>query len=388
MPGPTTVDEGRPIRMLVLSPFPEEAAGTRFRITHYIPYLQAHGFEVTVDSFFTPSFFRFLYARGRYLRKALRFAGLAARRVLTAARAARYDLIFIYREAFPVGPPLIERYLASRGAPIVLDFDDAIFLPNASQANRFVASLKYVRKVATLVRLSTRVIVGNDYLARYARAHNTEVSTIPTCVDTTRFMPRSTPRAAGPLVVGWIGSPTTTPYLEALGGVLREVASRHPFVLRVSGAAGEIAFDGVDVRREAWSLDREIELFNTCDIGVYPLTDDEWSQGKCGFKAIQFMACGVPVVAAAVGVNREIIQDGVNGFLASTNDEWIEKIGRLLAEPDLRARFGAAGRRTIEERYSLAVNAPKLVATFREVLERSRVRSAAPRPASPVERHT
>jgi glycosyltransferase involved in cell wall biosynthesis len=189
---------------------------------------------------------------------------------------------------------------------------------------------------------------------------------IPTCVDTTRFVPRSSPRPEGPLVIGWIGSPTTTQYLATLAGVLRQVAARHPFVLRVSGAAGPIEFDGVDVRRVPWSLDREVELFNTCDIGVYPLTDDDWAQGKCGFKAIQFMASGVPVVASAVGVNREIIQDGVNGFLAAGPEEWVEKLQRLLVDPQLRARFAEAGRRTVDERYSLRVHAPRFAATLRD----------------------
>jgi glycosyltransferase involved in cell wall biosynthesis len=126
---------------------------------------------------------------------------------------------------------------------------------------------------------------------------------------------------------------------------------------------------GLAIDNAAWSLDREVELFNTCDVGVYPLADDEWSKGKCGFKAIEFMACGVPVVAAAVGVNKEIVQDGVNGFLAATPAEWIDKLGRLLADPDLRRRFAVAGRRTVEERYSLVVNAPKLAATLRSVAD-------------------
>ena len=354
-----------PIRLLVLSPFPIQAAGTRFRISHYIPYLQANGFDVSVDAFFTPSFFQFLYRKGQYVRKALRFAGLAMRRLAAVTGAAQYDVIFIYREAFPVGPPVVERYLATRGPAIVLDFDDAIFLPNASDANRFAASLKYARKVSTLVRLSNRVIVGNEYLARYARAHNDAVTTIPTCVDTTRFVPRQGPRPPGPLVVGWTGSPTTTQYLTALGGVLRAVHARQPFVVQVSGTEGPLGFEGLEVRELPWSLDREVELFNTCDVGVYPLTDDEWAQGKCGFKAIQFMACGVPVVASAVGANLDIIQDGVNGFLASTHDEWVEKLERLLVDPELRARFAAAGRRTVEERYSLRVNAPRFAETLR-----------------------
>ena len=135
--------------------------------------------------------------------------------------------------------------------------------------------------------------------------------------------------------------------------------------MRVSGAAGALAFEGVDIREDPWSLAREVELFNTCDIGVYPLTDDQWSRGKCGFKAIQFMACGVPVVASRVGVNEEIIQDGVNGFLATTPAEWVEKLGRLLTDGDLRARFAEAGRRTVEARYSLRVHAPVFAKTLR-----------------------
>jgi glycosyltransferase involved in cell wall biosynthesis len=351
--------------MLVLSPFPEQAAGTRFRISHYVPYLEANGFEVTVDAFFTSSFFRLLYEKRQYLEKALRFGGLALRRLAAVAGAGRYDLVFIYREAFPVGPPFVERYLASRGSRIVLDFDDAIYLSNTSEANRFAASLKYVRKVSTLVRLSTRVIVGNAYLAQYALRHNLAVTVIPTCVDTTRFVPRTDARPPGPITVGWIGSPTTTPYLAQLTSVLQTVAARSPFALRVSGAAEPFHMAGVETRIEPWSLTREVELFNTCDIGVYPLTDDEWARGKCGFKAIQFMACGVPVVASPVGVNQEIIQDGVNGFLAATPDEWVRKLGRLIAEPALRAQFAAAGRRTVEERYSLRVHAPHFAETLR-----------------------
>jgi glycosyltransferase involved in cell wall biosynthesis len=360
-------------RVLALSPIPEEGAGCRFRISQFIPYLESAGYEVTVSPFFTPEFFRLVYRPGHYWKKIAAFAGLSLGRLRSLRGISQYDLVLIYREAFPIGPPLVERWLARPGKPpIVYDFDDAVFLPNVSDANRFIVSLKWARKVPAILRLSTRVIAGNDYLAAFARVHNPAVVTIPTCVDTDRFVPRADPRGSGPLVVGWIGSPTTATYLSMLASVFSRVHADTPFEVKVSGAGSELAFEGVPVKNVPWSLAEEVSLFNTCDIGVYPLTDDEWSKGKCGFKAIQFMACGVPVVASAVGVNREIIDDGVNGFLASTPAEWEVKLRRLLTDAALRARFAAAGRRTVEERYSLRVCAPRLAAALEEALAASR----------------
>ena len=221
-----------------------------------------------------------------------------------------------------------------------------------------------------IIRSADHVIAGNDYLASYAERYNRSVTTIPTCVDTDRFVPRADgARTATPPVIGWIGSPTTAIYIADLAPVLRRVAETDAFVARISGAGAPIEMPGVRMENARWSLDDEVRLFNTCDIGVYPLTDDEWSRGKCGFKAIQFMACGVPVVASAVGVNREIIQDGVNGFLASGEAEWVDKIRRLLNDATLRRRMAEAGRRTVERSYSLHVHAPALASTLRNVVD-------------------
>ena len=362
-----------PIRVLALSPIPEEGAGCRFRIAQFIPYLRSVGIEVTLRSLFTADFFNLVYRRGQYARKASGFARLALKHLASLRDLSRFDAVFLYREMLPIGPAIIERLLALRGRPpIVFDFDDAIFLPSVSEANRPIAALKQPQKVATIIRHSDRVIAGNEYLAAYARRFNDAVTVIPTVVDTAKFVPRAAPDNGVPRstpVVGWIGSPTTASYLVGLIPVLQRVHGTCPFVLRVSGAGDPIDAPGLDIEQPAWSLLGEVELFNTCDVGVYPLADDDWARGKCGFKAIEFMACGVPVVAAAVGVNREIIEDGVNGFLASTDAEWIEKLGRLLVDPELRRRLGAAGRRTIEQRYSLQVHAPAVAAAIREVLE-------------------
>jgi glycosyltransferase involved in cell wall biosynthesis len=377
---------GKPIRVLALSPIPEEGAGCRFRIAQFIPYLESVGFEVTLDSLFTPEFFRLVYKPRNYLRKAVTFAALSLKRLDALREVARFDLIFLYRELFPLGPALIERVLAARKQPpMVLDFDDAIFLPNVSDANRLIAAFKRPQKVASIVRCSDHVIAGNEYLANYARRFNHAVTVIPTSVDTQQFVPAVRPPGSAPddlPVLGWIGSPTTGTYIRSLTSVLRRVRERHPFVLRVSGVGEPLEVPGVTVQNEPWRLDREVQLFNTCDVGVYPLADDEWSKGKCGFKAIEFMACGVPVVASAVGVNRDIIHDGENGFLASSEDQWVEKIGRLLSDAALRRRFAAAGRATVESGYSLSVNAPKLAATLRAVAERGRLPVGAPAEAT------
>ena len=364
------------IRVLALSPIPEEGAGCRFRIGQFIPYLRSVGIEVTLRSLFNPKFFHYVYKPGHYVRKAVTFAALSLQHLDSLRDATRFDAILIYREMFPIGPAIVERLLAlRRRPPVIFDFDDAIFLPSVSDANRFIRALKSPGKVATIIRHSDQVIAGNEYLGAYARQFSHAVTVIPTCVDTARFVPvpeafsgNGSPREP---VVGWIGSPTTSRYVRGLARVFRAVRERHPFRLRVSGAGERFDMDGVETEQPPWSLDTEVQLFNTCDIGVYPLRDDEWSRGKCGFKAIEFMACGVPVVAAAVGVNREIVQDGENGFLASSEDEWINKLGRLLASRELRRRFGENGRRTVEARYSLHVHAPALAATLRNVVERA-----------------
>jgi glycosyltransferase involved in cell wall biosynthesis len=361
------------VRVLALSPIPVEGAGCRFRIAQHVPSLRDAGFEVTIKSFYTREYFELVYRPGHRVRKAATFFSLVLRTLREALDAGSYDLVFLYREAIPLGPPLIERLIASRGVPIVYDFDDAIFLPAVSEANRAILFLKDPGRVARIIELSAEVVVGNEFLAAFARRYHPRVTVVPTAVDTERFVPAPVRPAPRELVVGWIGSPTTFTYLQSLVPVLQEVAARHPFTLRVSGAGRPVQFPGLTVDDVPWTLENEVTLFNACDIGVYPLTDDDWSRGKCGFKAIQFMACGVPVVAAAVGVNRDIVQDGVNGYLAATPSEWVDKLSRLLADADQRARFAAAGRRTIEQHYSLRVTAPTLAGILRRALRPAQV---------------
>jgi glycosyltransferase involved in cell wall biosynthesis len=347
--------------VLALLPFSEEGASVRFRVSQFLPALSAAGFDVDLHPLFDTALFRLLYRPGHLPEKATALLS----RTFDRVKALRddYDLALIHREAYPVGPPLIERWLAKR-VPMIYDFDDAVYLPNTSDANKMIGFLKRPAKIAEVLRLSTEVMAGNAHLGDYARRYSLHVTVIPTCVDTTAWTPSTEPRRDGPPVIGWIGTPTTTPYLMGLQDVLGALAKEQEFVLRVSGSVSPIEMRGVRIENEPWSLQREIELFNTCDIGVYPLPNDEWTLGKCGFKAIQFMACGVPVVASPVGVNNQIIENGVSGLLANSEAEWRDGLRALLTDAELRRRIGSAGRRRIEQSYSLQANAPAVVTVF------------------------
>ena len=351
-------------RLLIITPVPERGAGCRYRIQQYLPFLAAEGIHATVRPFYSDRFFDLVYAEGAYARKAVLGCQRALERFAQLASLGSFDGVFLYREALPIGPPVWEWWCARWArTPILFDFDDAIFLADTNPTNRMVHRMKCAWKVPQVLRWSRQVIAGNAYLAAYAQAYQRRVTVIPTPIDTTRYQPlhASVADTNTVPVIGWVGTPTSAKYVESHHEVFRQLATRRRFLLRVIGAGRPLRLPGVTVDARAWSLEREVEEFQRCDIGIYPLLDDDWSRGKCGFKALQFMACGVPVVASRVGMNMEMIADGVNGFLASSIQEWVEALDLLLDDPALRQRLGEAARATVETRYSLAVNAPAFV---------------------------
>lgn len=354
------------MRILAIATNPATAASTRFRVLQWIPYLQRAGFSVTLDAFFSPAGADVLYRPGHRLAKTAHILAGTLRRALRLARASRTaDLLFIHREAFPLGRQLLFGLLRRFPGPIVYDYDDAMFLPQR-EGRGILARLERLDTAREAMRISEVVLAGNRFLADYASAAAARVVLLPTCIDTEKFRPRGRRPDRKRCLVGWIGSHSTAKYLRSLLPVLERVRAEHVFSLRTVGIPWPLPAPGLDIIQEPWSLEREMEDFAACDIGVYPLWADRWSDGKCGFKAVQFMACGVPVVASAASANRDIIEDGVNGFLATTEEEWVEKLGWLLSDPQLREKLGEAGRRTIEDRYSLAANGPTLVDALTE----------------------
>ena len=352
-------------RVLFLLPYPlHRVPGQRLKFEQYFDRLAAAGFEIQSRCFFDEAFYAILYDRGRYVQKALWTLRSYRRRWRAIREAAAYDAVYVHLWAAPFGPPVFEYLLQRTGVPFIYDIDDLIFLRRASEANRFVRWLKGKGNAHYLMQHSQHVIVCTEYLRAYARRFNPRVTNISSTINTDLYVPRP-PRPPGTrLVIGWSGSHTTVSYLVLLQGVFEELKRRYDFSIKVIGHRRP-PLTGLDVSAQEWRLETEVEDLQAIDIGVYPLPSDPWVLGKSGLKALQYMGLGIPTVATAIGTALEIIRDGDNGFLARTPEEWVEKLARLLEDPELRRRMGASARKTIEERYSVKANTARYV----EILE-------------------
>jgi glycosyltransferase involved in cell wall biosynthesis len=259
---------------------------------------------------------------------------------------------------------MAERILGWKDVPFVFDFDDAIWVRYLSPANLWLSHLRFPGKTSTLCRLARHVMVGNPYLKRYASQFSDRVSVVPTTIDTALYRPRKEARN-NPPVIGWTGSYSTVQYLAAIRPALERLRRRRDFRVVVVGGEGFRA-EGVDVESRPWSSLTELEDISLFDVGVMPLPDAEWERGKCGLKALQYMALGIPTVASPVGVNGEIITHAKNGLLATTDDQWEGALDRLLMDSDLREELSRAGRSTVESSYSASIHAPRVADIFRE----------------------
>ena len=355
------------MKVLFLASYPEEGQSTRYRITQYLSYLERNGCQCSVRPFLSTEAYQTLYTRDSLAYKALTFFTSMLWLLSQMVRTGENDVVFVQREAGLVGPPIVEWWIGCVARkPLIFDLDDAIFIPYESLTYGKIANwFRFPDKYAQIIRMGSQVIAGNKYLGDYAVKFNPNVTVIPTVVDTDLFMPLSDKKVPERPVLGWIGSHSTTRYLNMLLPVVGRLAKKRDFVLKVVGASELVNIQGVECINQAWQLDREVEDFQSLDIGLYPLPDDPWAQGKCGLKAIQYMAVGIPAVCSAVGVNNEIVQDGVNGYLAETEEEWIAKLESLLDDHELRRRLGVAGRATVEEKYSVQVQAPRVLDVIR-----------------------
>jgi glycosyltransferase involved in cell wall biosynthesis len=295
-----------------------------------------------------------------------------------AYAARRADVVLVQREAMMFGPPLIEWLALKFGrCPLVLDLDDATYISYTSPTyGRLGSSLKWFGKTDDLIRWATVVTCGNRSIAEYVASKGTRGVVIPTVVDTECFRPAARTTERSPPVLGWIGTHSTFPYLESIFPALQQLAREHRFHLKVVGAGREqINLPGVEVESLAWSLEREIEDFQSFDIGLYPINAglyaDQWAAGKSGFKAIQYMAVGIPYVVTPVAACAEIGELGLTHLCAATQEDWQESLAKLITDEGVRQRMGAAGRLHALEHYTVAAQADKLAEALREATGRN-----------------
>ena len=353
------------VRLLALTKYDSMAATTRQRFVQYEPALGDAG--ISVD--FAPLFGNRHIERLTAGRRASPIAVLLAyaRRLSVLLRAHRYDVLWVHCELFPFWPGVMERLAALWGKPIVYDCDDAIFHMYDASSSRLVRRL-LGRKLVPLLRSASACCCGNAYLRQYAAQYCPNSIVLPTVVDTELYRPRAK-ASEGPLVIGWIGSPSTWAFVRPLLPVLRGLVEEYGVVVRAVGAgdaAERDAFPGLEL--VAWSEASEIAAVQAMDIGIMPVTDGPFQRGKCGYKLIQYMACGLPVIGSPIGVNATIVEPGINGYLATSAEEWRDALARLIEDGDRRAAMGQAGRARVVADFSLAGQAPRLVELFQAVV--------------------
>ncbi len=350
-------------------PYPKgEAPSQRFRFEQYLHLLENNGSILHYQSFFSQSDSRTLYAKGLFMRKFLIIAKGYAKRLVLLFKTKGIHLIFVHRELSPFGPPIFEWVLAKLlQKKIIYDFDDAIWLTDKPIESTLLRIIKFRSKVATLCRWSYRVSGGNEYLCNFAREYSSRVHLNPTTIDTNLLHNPAlykVDKKPGKVVIGWTGSYSTLKYLEALEHVLIELEKKyhHLEFLVIADQKPQLALK--NLRFIPWSVNTEISSLLESDIGLMPLPDDKWAKGKCGFKALQYMALELPTAVSPVGVNTSIVDHGVNGFFCTTPQEWIQYLSMLIEDKLLREQMGKRGRQKVIDQFSVDSNKDNFLSLF------------------------
>lgn len=341
----------------------------RFRFEQYIDFLEANNFKITFSNILSEEDDHFLYQKGKYLKKALIAKKAREIRNQDAKRMNKFDIIFIHREALLTASTYFEKEFAKSSAKVVFDFDDAIWLPNFSSGNKALQLLKNPSKTEAIISSADMVFAGNDYLANYASAFCENVKVIPTTIDTTHHK-REKQNTSNRVCIGWTGTETTRNYLEMIKPIFQKLTSKYGDKIYFKVICDQPwSAEGIELKNEKWDKEKEIEQLEEIDIGVMPLTDDQWSRGKCGFKGLQYMAMESATIMSPVGVNKQIINHGENGYLASTDEDWFEQLSSLIENKELRLQIGKAGRDTVIKKYSVSSTKDLYLKYLNEIID-------------------
>ena len=359
-------------KILVLCPSPKGTAPTqRLKYEQYFPALEEKGYHFTISSFQTTRLWKIIYQKGRIAEKGFWVLIGYLKRVFDLLRAPFYDGVFVNLWVTPLGWPVYERLLFLFNKKVIYDLDDMVFLGNAAPGtNRLIEKFKGKRKPITLMKNAQYVIVCTPKLEEIALSLNKckNVVDISSTFNVQRFVPVKKYERHDVTTIGWTGTHSTIVFLESLQPVLAELSKRSRIKLLVI-ANKEYRMKDVDTEFIPWREATEIEDLQRIEIGLYPIPANEWSLGKSSLKALTYMAIGIPFVATAYGTNYRIMENGIQGFLALTNEEWLESLTKLIDDIDMRRRMGIEGRKRVEEEFSLEANFEKYYLAFKTVFE-------------------
>ena len=342
------------MKVLFVVPYPlGEAASQRFRVEQFLPFLEEEHIEYRVATFWDKKTWLLLYKPGATLQKVWGLLKGVVRRFLLVTELHKYNYIFIHREATPIGPPWFE-WVTSEvfKKKLIYDLDDALWLPNTTATNTIAAMFKQHHKVAHIIRWSYKISCGNKFLQKYAATYNSNLVLIPTTVDTEHYHNQVKQQHTSRVFLGWTGSHSTVPYLKIIEPVIQRLEQEFEIGFIV------IADKKPDLNIRSlifipWQKRTEIQDLLNLNIGVMPLPETEWAEGKCAFKAIQYMASGIPAVVSAVGANTHIVQDGVTGYTCTTEEEWYLRLRALIQDAGLRESIGTEGRKRVVQQFSV-----------------------------------
>jgi glycosyltransferase involved in cell wall biosynthesis len=351
--------------ILMVVQYPEKVSpGQRFRFELYKETLEKNGYLVTTKSFLDNNGYEIIHSFGNFLKKSIATIKGYFGRLVLLFQINQFDFIFLQREVAPLGPPVFEWiYIKLFHKKIIYDFDDAIWIASISEQNSAAANFKNADKVKNICKWAYKVSCGNEYLCNYARQYNSNVIYNPTCVDTEKRHNVLAIHEVEKITIGWTGSFSTLKYLEIVEPALKRLQDKYDFDIKII-CNEKPSLDLKNVQFIKWSEENEVSALATCQIGLMPLTNDEWSEGKCGFKLIQYLSLGIPAVSSPVGVNKIIIEEGINGFFAISSDEWYCAIEKLILDQALRKKMGIAGRAKIIAQYSLQSNLNNFLSLF------------------------
>lgn len=349
------------MKVLYFTRYSRNGASSRLRSYQYFPLLEKEGIEVSVSPFFDEAYLELLYTKKNISK--IKIASYYLNRFKKIVSIYKYDKVIIEKELFPYFFSWFEQLLFLFNVKYIVDYDDAIFHNYDLNPNKIIRFL-LKNKIGNVKKYSNHVLAGNTYLASKAKLSGAKKITILPTVINLELYDTINEILKDKIIIGWIGSPMTYKYLESIIPLLNELHLKHEFELNIIGVKNEPFKDGF-INFIPWKEETEVEQISRFDIGIMPLENTPWELGKCAYKIIQYMGCGIPVVASAVGMNNEVIQNGENGFLVSTEKDWIEKLSYLIENKLERTKLGNQGRKLIENHYSIQ----KTVKTVASILK-------------------